>query len=172
MSSLAKFKFVTDPGTSDNPKFANPLSTAVIDIKNRLYPAAIDLNNIPILISAERGIDSVMKDVLSGGQPNPDECPCVRILTGQEQYAIKTVDFLTLDGQQAIHLYFIYYEVDLPHFEERRDDHIRRCMRFLQPGTNDANNNFGFEPNGNVWGFPVSGWRMTVDHETPLKFFG
>lgn len=165
--TLDKYRFVNTPGT-----FANPMSQATKDIAGLLYPTAVDLDNKPLLMSCERGIDSVMMDVVSGAEPGPEACPCVRILTGRDTYPIKSVDFITLDGLSAIHLYFIYYALDTKNFEELRDDHWRRCIRYLQVPSNDPNNNFGLVTEGKVWYFPKGTWMMTVDHDTPLKFFG
>lgn len=165
--TLDKYKFTDTPGT-----FANPLSKATQDIAAQLYPTAVDLNNKPLLRSCLRGIDSVMDDVISGAEPGPDACPCIRILTGRDVYPIKGVDFITLDGLSVVHLYFIYYGLDTKNFEELRDDHWRRCIRYLQIPSNDPNSNFGLVTEGGVWYWPNGTWNMTVDHDTPLRFFG
>lgn len=171
--TLENFKFVSDPGTSESPNFASPLNIAFRDILAKLR-VATDLNDEPLLVSATRGIDHVMKDVLSGANPSPDECPCVRALGGHHEYEVKTVNFYTLDGYSAIHLYFIFYGPDTENFESLRDDHIRRCLKYLQPSEQDINDDNGLDTDATIWQFSKQGnsYKAVIDHDTPLRFFG
>ncbi len=153
----------------------NPTNFAINDILANLNLAS-DLDDRKSLVTALRGIDAVMEDAIQGKKPNPDQCPCVRVFGGRYDYPIKTVKLFTLDGFAMVHLYFIIYAPDTVNFavgttvESMRDDMVRHCLRFLE--TPDDGSGLGMNPDIQHYYFPVKEWTLTIDHDTPLKYFG